>query len=75
MTDNTATLINQLRAVLELTHAEILVAETRTGQAGTAAVRRELAQNARNAGERAAAVEEAIRDLGGFPAAAAKGKR
>ncbi|AWK71308.1 hypothetical protein CBI38_06680 [Rhodococcus oxybenzonivorans] len=67
MTDNTATLITQLRVVLELTHTEIQVAETRIGQARTEAVRRELSQNADNARDRAAAIEEAIRDLGGLP--------
>jgi hypothetical protein len=35
MTDNTATVINQLRVVLDLTHTEIQVAETRIGQART----------------------------------------
>jgi hypothetical protein len=67
MTDNTATVITQLRMVLDLTHTEIQVAETRIGQARTEAVRRELSQNAGNARERAGAVEEAIRDLGGLP--------
>ena len=42
MTDNTATVINQLRVVLDLTHTEIQVAETRITQARTEAVRREL---------------------------------
>ena len=67
MTDNTATVINQLRVVLDLTHTEIQVAETRIGQARTEAVRRELSQNAGNARERAGAVEEAVRSLGGLP--------
>lgn len=67
MTDNTATLINQLRIVLELTQTEVQVAETRIGQARTEAVRRELSQNADKARERADAVEEAIRELGGLP--------
>jgi hypothetical protein len=67
MTDNTATLITQLRVLLDLTHTEIQVAETRTAQARTEAVRRELAQNADHARQRAGAVEEAIRDLGGLP--------
>ncbi len=56
MTDNAAILINQLRLVLELTHTEVHVAETRTGQARTEAVRRELSQNADTARERADAI-------------------
>ncbi|MBC2640806.1 MULTISPECIES: ferritin-like domain-containing protein [unclassified Rhodococcus (in: high G+C Gram-positive bacteria)] len=67
MIDNTATLITQLRVVLDLTHNEIQVAETRIAQARTEAVRRELSQNAGHARQRADAVEEAIRDLGGLP--------
>lgn len=63
----TATLIAQLRTVLDLTHTEVQVAETRVAQARTDAVRRELSQNADNARIRAVAIEEAIRDLGGFP--------
>ncbi|MDV6278589.1 ferritin-like domain-containing protein, partial [Rhodococcus erythropolis] len=67
MTDNTATLISQLRIVLELTHTEIQIAETRTRQARTEAVRGELSQNADKARERAEVIEEAIRDLDGLP--------
>ena len=63
----TATLIAQLRTVLDLTHTEIQVAETRVAQARTEAVRRELTQNAENGRTRAIAIEKAIRDLGGFP--------
>ena len=62
-----ATLIAQLRTVLDLTHTEIQVAETRTAQARTEAVQRELTQNAENAKIRAEAIEKAIRELGGFP--------
>ncbi|WP_006242323.1 hypothetical protein [Mycolicibacterium tusciae] len=61
------TLINQLRTVLDLTHTEIQVAETRIAQARTEAVQKELTQNANNARIRAVAIEKAIRDLGGFP--------
>ncbi|BDX29847.1 hypothetical protein TUM20985_03940 [Mycobacterium antarcticum] len=61
------TLIAQLRAVLDLTNTEIQVAETRVTQARTEAVRTELSQNASNGGDRAEAIETAIRDLGGFP--------
>ncbi|WP_349270430.1 hypothetical protein MPNTM1_01471 [Mycolicibacterium parafortuitum] len=63
----TATLIAQLRTVLDLTHTEIQVAETRVAQARTDAVRRELTENAENARIRAEAIEKAIRELGGFP--------
>ncbi|ELB92041.1 MULTISPECIES: hypothetical protein [unclassified Rhodococcus (in: high G+C Gram-positive bacteria)] len=67
-TPNTdATLLAQLRAIHELTHTEIQIAETRTAQARTEAVRRELAENADHARERMAAIEAAIRDLGGLP--------
>jgi hypothetical protein len=62
-----ATLLAQLRAVLELTHTEIQVAETRVAQARTEAVQRELTQNARHGRERAVQIESAIRELGGFP--------
>lgn len=65
-TDKT-TLIAQLRTVLDLTHTEIQVAETRVAQARTEAVRTELEQNAANGRLRAEAIERAIRDLGGFP--------
>jgi len=61
------TLLAQLRAILDLTNTEIQIAETRVAQARTEAVRRELTQNAANGRERAEAIENAIRDLGGFP--------
>jgi hypothetical protein len=67
MSTTEATLINQLRTVLDLTNTEIQVAETRVTQARTEAVRRELTENAENGRERAEAIEKAIRDLGGFP--------
>ncbi|MCV7225298.1 ferritin-like domain-containing protein [Mycolicibacterium komossense] len=66
-TPDTSTLLTQLRTVLDLTHTEIQIAETRVAQARTDAVRDELSQNAENGRERAAAIESAIRDLGGFP--------
>jgi hypothetical protein len=66
-TDTETTLLNQLRTLLDLTHTEIQVAETRIAQARTEAVRRELEQNAGNGRIRAQAIEKAIRDLGGFP--------
>lgn len=61
------TLIAQLRTILELTHTEVQIAETRVAQARTEAVQRELSQNARHGRERALAIESAIRELGGFP--------
>lgn len=68
MTENrTAALLTQLRTLHELTHAETRVAETRVAQARTEAVRKELTENAENCRIRAIAVEEALRDLGGFP--------
>ncbi|MFG1934876.1 ferritin-like domain-containing protein [Mycobacterium sp. NPDC048908] len=66
-TQTETTLLAQLRTVLDLTHTEIQVAETRVAQARTEAVRRELTQNAENGRLRAEAIEKAIRDLGGFP--------
>ena len=67
MTTPETTLLAQLRAILDLTNTEIQIAETRVAQARTEAVRRELTQNAANGRERAEAIENAIRDLGGFP--------
>jgi hypothetical protein len=66
-TPDTSTLLTQLRTVLDLTHTEIQIAETRIVQARTDAVRKELTQNAENGRVRAEAIESAIRDLGGFP--------
>ncbi|MGK2881869.1 MAG: ferritin-like domain-containing protein [Mycobacterium sp.] len=66
-TRDTATLLVQLRTLLDLTNTEIQVAETRVLQARTDAVRTELKQNAANGRARAEAIEAAIRDLGGFP--------
>ena len=54
----TATLIAQLRTVLDLTHTEIQVAETRIAQARTDAVRRELTQNAEHGRTRANGCED-----------------
>jgi hypothetical protein len=66
-TPDTSTLLAQLRTVLDLTHTEIQIAETRVAQARTDAVRTELTQNAENGRLRAEAIETAIRDLGGYP--------
>ncbi|MEV0247215.1 ferritin-like domain-containing protein [Nocardia sp. NPDC050712] len=65
---STQTLLAQLRAVRDLTNTEIQIAETRIAQARTEAVQRELSENADNARARVAAIEAAIRDLGGIPA-------
>jgi hypothetical protein len=65
-TVQTATLITQLRALLQLTQTEQQIARIRTGQARTDAVRRELTENAEHAGERSAAIAEQLRELGGM---------
>ncbi len=64
---DTATLLTQLRALLDLTNTEIQVADTRIPQARTDAVRRELTENAANGRARAEAIERTIRELGGLP--------
>ena len=66
MTDNNK-LINQLRALALLTQTEEQVARTRISQARTDAVRRELTQNADNAGARSILITEQLRALGGVP--------
>jgi hypothetical protein len=66
-TTDTAKLLSQLRAILDLTNTEIQIAETRVAQARTEAVRTELEQNASNGRDRAETIETAIRDLGGYP--------
>lgn len=58
---DTATLLTQLRALLDLTNTEIQVAETRIAQARTEAVRRELTENAANGRDRAEAIERTDR--------------
>jgi hypothetical protein len=67
MSADTATLIAQLRTVLDLTNTEVQIAEVRVAQARTDAVREELTKNAEHGRIRAVAIEDAIRDLGGFP--------
>lgn len=68
MTDtNTAKIQVQLQALLQLTQTETQIAQARVGQARTEAVRRELAQNAGNAEERARQIGDALRELGGYP--------
>ena len=66
MADN-AKLIAQIRALILLTQTEAQVAETRVAQATTEAVRRELTQNAMNAGSRTQALTDTLRELGGIP--------
>ena len=63
----TAKIQEQLRILLQLTQTEAQIAQVRVGQASTDAVRRELEQNGRNAEERARAIGDALRELGGFP--------
>jgi hypothetical protein len=60
-------LLRQLNALLRLTQTEIMVAETRRGQARTPAVQRELAENADKARQRSELLGDAIRTLGGVP--------
>ena len=67
MAQQHSTLVEQVRALLTLTQTEAQIAQTRTSQARTEAVRRELAQNAENAHERARLLGETLRDLGGVP--------
>ena len=64
---NTAKLVEQLRALLQLTNTEISIAQTRVAQARTEAVRRELTQNSEKAQDRARLIAEALRDLDGVP--------
>ncbi|MET0899161.1 MAG: ferritin-like domain-containing protein [Mycobacterium sp.] len=66
-TTDKSKLLAQLRTLLQLTNTEIQVADTRVAQARTVAVQRELQQNASNGRARAEAIENAIRDLGGYP--------
>ncbi|MGX1810675.1 ferritin-like domain-containing protein [Nocardia sp. NPDC055321] len=66
-TRDTSLLRAQLRSVRALTNTEIQIAETRTGQARTDAVREELAANAADARARAEAIGSAERELGGVP--------
>jgi hypothetical protein len=66
MSHNTK-IINQLRALVLLTQTEEQVARTRISQARTDAVRKELTQNADNAGKRSLEITEQLRSLGGVP--------
>ena len=66
-TTTTTRLVAQLRTMLTLTNTEIQIASARQAQARTEAVRDELAQNGRNAVDRAAAIRTELRRLGGVP--------
>ena len=67
MTETSTTKIQaQLRVLLQLTNTEAQVAQVRTAQARTDAVRRELTENGQNAEERARLISTAIRELGGY---------
>jgi hypothetical protein len=63
----TATLITQLRALINLTRTEAQVARLRVAQARTDDVRRELTENAANADRRTERIAGALRDLGALP--------
>lgn len=64
---HTATLITQLRAMLQLTQTEVQIVRVRVAQARTEAVRRELRQNGDNAEKRTEEIAEHLRGLGGVP--------
>ena len=60
-------LVVQLNALLRLTNTEIMIAETRRGQATRPDIERELATNADKGRERARMLARAIRDVDGIP--------
>ena len=64
---DTATLITQLRILLQLTRTEAQVARLRIAQARDGDVRRELAENATNADRRSRRIAGALRDIGTVP--------
>ena len=64
---NTTPLLTQLNALLRLTQTEVMLAETRAGQATTDRFQRELSSNASEGTQRAQAIATAIRELGGAP--------
>jgi hypothetical protein len=63
----TDTIVAQLRAIEQLTRTEAQTARVRTAQAQTDAIRRELRQNADNAGRRIERIVGALRDLDAAP--------
>ncbi len=66
-TQDTSKLITQLRSLLQLTQTEVQIAQARQAQARTDAVRRELAQNEKNARTRSTQISNTLRDVGGVP--------
>ena len=62
-----ATIVSQLRTLEQLTRTEVQIARTRTAQARTDAVRRELRQIGDNAERRAERIAGVLRDLGEVP--------
>ncbi len=64
---DTSKLVTQLRTLLQLTQTEAQIAQARQAQARTDAVRRELAQNEKNARARSTQIANSLRDLGGVP--------
>ena len=64
---SSTTLTRQLRELHLLTQTEAQVARLRVAQARTAAVRRELTENASNAEKRSRRIAEQLRALGGIP--------
>jgi bacterioferritin (cytochrome b1) len=62
-----AELIVQLNTLLRLTAHEATTARARIAQATSDATRKELNENARNCDRRAAAIRQAVLDLGGAP--------
>lgn len=67
MTDNTATLITQLRVLAQLTRAEAHVARSRVVQASTDDLRDDLRHKAAAADARAARIGGLLHELGAFP--------
>ncbi|MGB8651935.1 MAG: ferritin-like domain-containing protein [Mycobacteriales bacterium] len=67
MPTQNAELITHLNTLLRLTAHEAATARVRVSQATTDATRKELTENARNCDRRAAALRQAVRDLGGAP--------
>ena len=63
---HSARMISQLRALLQLTQAEVAIARIRVAQARTDAVRRELTQNAEHADKRSARITVELRRIGGI---------
>lgn len=62
-----ATIVTQLRALLQLTRTEVQIARIRVAQARTDAVRRELQRNGDNAEQRSRLLAEQLRETGGVP--------